>query len=159
MVYRAKGKIEVQKTIEKVKPKGAITISPKAVNDGLTIDLGHISPLSETNCSSPDLILSTPSQPSSAQSDILKDGIGPMLISDQDNTEAEDEEQKKNEEKIEEDKNKTFKVKLIQWIRENNLKLAPKIAGEIETNDNGFIFDPFAIANNVSLIDSSANVE
>ncbi|KAA0040039.1 hypothetical protein E6C27_scaffold366G00060 [Cucumis melo var. makuwa] len=84
----------------------------------LTVDLGPLSPFSDEFLSSPDQLSISQSPTSPTHSDIIKDSIEQLLVSENE----EKSEEEKGEEKTEEE---NFKEKLIEWLKTNNLKLAP----------------------------------
>ncbi|KAA0055410.1 hypothetical protein E5676_scaffold1428G00260 [Cucumis melo var. makuwa] len=99
--------------------------SAKGRNDlnkiNLVVDLGHISPLSGTDFSSPERSSYTPSPTTPTESDIVKDSLGNMVMSDH-------EERGRQSLKIQgeetDDDETSFKKKLTKWLKDNNLKLS-----------------------------------
>lgn len=91
------------------------------------MELGPLSPFSDDVISSPEHFSTSPSPTSSTQSDIMKDSIGPMMTSDQEESNKKEAEKKKEE--------SSFKQKLVEWLKSNNLKLAPKEFVELEYVD------------------------
>uniref|UniRef100_A0A9I9D8U8 Uncharacterized protein n=1 Tax=Cucumis melo TaxID=3656 RepID=A0A9I9D8U8_CUCME len=91
----------------------------------LVVDLGHISLLSETNFSSSDDSMYTPSPTSPTESEIVKDSLGNMVMSDQDwSKQSKEEQDEKNTEE------ETFRKKLTKWLNENNLRLTSEFNSE-----------------------------
>ncbi|KAA0044557.1 hypothetical protein E6C27_scaffold46G003060 [Cucumis melo var. makuwa] len=87
----------------------------------LVVDLGHISPLSDTDFSCPESPSYTPSPTTPTESDIVKDNLASMMT-----CAHEDRGKKKKEiigEEIDDDE-ASFKRKLTEWLKENNLRLS-----------------------------------
>lgn len=83
----------------------------------LTTDLGSLSPILDEFFSSPNQFSLTLSPTSPTQFDIVKDSVGPIMISDQERRKTKEAEKK--EEAI------PFKQQLVAWLKNKNLKLAP----------------------------------
>ncbi|KAA0025170.1 hypothetical protein E6C27_scaffold541G00090 [Cucumis melo var. makuwa] len=102
----------------------------KSTEVSLTVDLGSLSPMSDEFISSLEQFFLTPSMTSPTHSDIVKDGVGPMIISDH--------EEKDNEEAIQDGNDFAFKKKLVDWLRNNNLKFA-SMTNDVNLNVETFI--------------------
>ena len=91
----------------------------KELNEiNLVMDLGHISPLSDTNFSSPEGSSYTPSSLSPTESEIVKDSLGNMVMSDQEEWEK----QSLKNQGEENDEEANFKRKLTKCLKDNNLR-------------------------------------
>ncbi|KAA0048009.1 uncharacterized protein E6C27_scaffold385G00750 [Cucumis melo var. makuwa] len=109
----------------------------KELNEiNLVVDLGHISPLSDTNFSSPEGSSYTPSSLSPTESEIVKDSLGNMVMSDQEEWEK----QSLKNQGEENDEEANFKRKLTKWLKDNNLRLSSEF---ISTCDD--VVDPLQI--------------
>ena len=71
----------------------------------LSIDLGSLPPITDVAISSPSIFSPMSHAPSPTQFDIVKDSVGPMMISDKEEVRMEDIEQKNEED--------AFKKKLM----------------------------------------------
>ncbi|KAA0062230.1 hypothetical protein E6C27_scaffold321G00310 [Cucumis melo var. makuwa] len=104
----------------------------KAIN--LTMELGNIFPLPEEleveHVSSPDSPIMTPIQISPSQSEIIRDSLVSLVDSE--------EEKEHNEGWIgkREINEEIFKKQLINWLNDNNLKLAPAYDNKASSTKN-----------------------
>ncbi|TYK11997.1 hypothetical protein E5676_scaffold1017G00010 [Cucumis melo var. makuwa] len=85
------------------------------------VDLGHISPLLDTDFSSPERSSYTPSPTTPTESDIVKDNLANMIMSDHEERGRQKREIKRDET---DDDESSFKRKLTKWLKENNLRLS-----------------------------------
>ncbi|TYK06778.1 hypothetical protein E5676_scaffold13G00800 [Cucumis melo var. makuwa] len=123
-IYRIKSPItNPDAQIEKKTKGSGLKIQPinevKEPNSfSLTVDLGPLSPFSDEFLSSPDQLSISQSPTSPTHSDLIKDSIEQLLASENEEKSVKEKEEEKSEEEI-------FKEKLIEWLKTNNLKLAP----------------------------------
>ncbi|KAA0040366.1 hypothetical protein E5676_scaffold142G003990 [Cucumis melo var. makuwa] len=98
-----------------------LAVGRKELNEiNLVMDLGHISPLSDTNFSSREGSSYTPSPLSPIESEMVKNSLGNMVMSDQ--KEWEKQSLKKQGEENDEEAN--FKRKLTKWLKNTNIRLS-----------------------------------
>lgn len=153
MIYQVKSLIDQNFLNEKSKAR--IWKKKKKKKETTIVDsqliLGLISPLPDTEISSPNQILSTPQYTSPIQSKIIKDDVDLMPISDQEITEVEEDNQKIDDQNKNNSENE-LKLKLVILFSENNLKLAPKHnCGDLELADRNIVVE--TVENFVNLAD------
>ncbi|TYK29576.1 hypothetical protein E5676_scaffold655G001820 [Cucumis melo var. makuwa] len=131
-VYRVKSRSMERETSQTSRQKDKGKIDPNEFE--LVVDLGHISLLSDTDFSCPESPSYIPSPTSPTESDIVKDSLASMM------TCAHEDREKKKKENIREeteDDEVSFKRKLTDWLKENNLRLAADFNSQFNsvTND------------------------
>ena len=89
----------------------------------LTVDLGHLSPITDVAISSPKS-LSTTNHLSATQAEAVNDSIGSMMVSDKEDADLNDTEQQNEDE--------AFKKKLLALLKNKNLKLITSSADDFE---------------------------
>ncbi|KAA0039949.1 hypothetical protein E5676_scaffold266G00990 [Cucumis melo var. makuwa] len=131
-VYRVKSRSMERETPQTSRQKDKEKIDPNEFE--LVVDLGHISPLSDTDFSCPESPSYIPSPTSPTESDIVKDSLASMM------TCAHEDREKKKKENLREEAEEeevNFKRKLTDWLKENNLRLAADFNSQFNsvTND------------------------
>ncbi|TYJ99327.1 hypothetical protein E5676_scaffold248G005420 [Cucumis melo var. makuwa] len=157
-VYRVKSRSMERETSQTSRQKDKGKVDPNEFE--LVVDLGHISPLSDTDFSCPESPSYTSSPTSPTESDIVKDNLASMM------TCAHEDREKKKKEIIREeteDDEVSFKMKLTDWLKENNLRLAADFNSQFNsvTNDMDSVLNgpPNVVVENVSddVIDGKEN--